>query len=92
MHEIEASGPEATFRRRMREARLARRLTQRDLVDALAEVGLDMNQTGITRIEGGARGITLHEAIAIAAALDIAPTTSSCRSTTRPSSSRPPSK
>ena len=73
MHEIEASGPEATFRRRMREARLARRLTQRDLVDALAEVGLDMNQTGITRIEGGAPGITLHEAIALAAALDVAP-------------------
>ncbi len=48
-------------------------MSQRALVARLAEIGQKMNQAAIARIERGERKISLDEAIAIAAALDVAP-------------------
>ena len=65
--------PEAAFRRRLKEARAARGMTQRDLAERLAAIGQPMTQAAVTRIERGERRVSLDEAIAIAAVLDVAP-------------------
>ena len=65
--------PGETFRRRMQEARKLSNLTQRALVARLHEMGLEINQAAIARIESGERKVSLDEAVAIAAALDQAP-------------------
>ena len=62
-----------TFSRRLREAREAQGLSQRDLTSRLRAIGLRINQAAIVRIERGERKIPLDEAIAIAAALDVSP-------------------
>jgi transcriptional regulator with XRE-family HTH domain len=69
----EAATPEAIFSRRLKETRRARGLSQRRLVARLAALGRPLNQAVITRIERGARKVSLDEAIALAAALDVAP-------------------
>lgn len=65
--------PGDAFRRRLTEARKALGLTQRQLVERLGAAGMPMNQAAVARIESGTRKVSLDEAIAIAAVLDIAP-------------------
>lgn len=48
-------------------------MSQRRLVARLDQLGLPLNQSVITRIERGTRKVSLDEAIALAAALDVAP-------------------
>lgn len=60
------------FARRLREARNARRWTQQDLVGRLAELDAAMDRTVLARIEKGQRDVRLEEAVALAAALDVA--------------------
>lgn len=48
-------------------------MSQRRLVARLDQLGHPLNQSAITRIERGTRKVSLDEAIALAAALDIAP-------------------
>ena len=64
--------PEQTFSQRLREAREAQGISQRQMVDRLAELGLATNQAAIARIERGTRKVSLDEAVAISAALDVA--------------------
>jgi transcriptional regulator with XRE-family HTH domain len=59
---------EQLFGERVRELRLERDLSQRELAERL--VGLNLDPTAITRIEKGRRALRLGEALAIAAALD----------------------
>jgi transcriptional regulator with XRE-family HTH domain len=69
-----ADTPEEVFRRRLQEAREARGgMSQRDLAARLADIGYRLSQSAITRIERGERKVSLGEAIALAAALDVAP-------------------
>ncbi len=68
-----ATTPGETFRHRLREAREARPMSQRGLAARLTELGLPMSQAAVTRIERGDRKCSLDEAVAIAAALDVAP-------------------
>lgn len=68
------NGPEEVFRRRLQEAREARGgMSQRELAARVANIGMKINQSAITRIERGERKVSLGEAIALAAALDVAP-------------------
>jgi hypothetical protein len=48
-------------------------MSQRRLVARLDQLGLPLNQSVITRIERGTRKVSLDEAVALAAALDVAP-------------------
>jgi transcriptional regulator with XRE-family HTH domain len=61
--------PSEVFRARLREVRRVKGLTQPELSEALASVGVDLNEFVITRIESGKRRVTLDEAVALAAVL-----------------------
>lgn len=62
---------EAVFARRMRQVREAAKMSQTRLAELLAERGIKIDPTSITRIEKGARGVRLEEAVAIAEALGV---------------------
>jgi transcriptional regulator with XRE-family HTH domain len=61
--------PSEVFRRRLREVRLAKGWTQQQLADALASAGAELTSFAIARLESGKRGVSLDEAVAMAAVL-----------------------
>jgi transcriptional regulator with XRE-family HTH domain len=63
--------PEHIFMSRLRVIRTTRRVTQRALAARLAELGVKLDYSAVARIEQGARGISLNEAVAIALALEV---------------------
>src|ERR1044072_1067828 len=63
--------PSEVFGARLREMRESRGKTQQWLAERLTEVGVAINQAGVLRVEKGERGISLDEAIAFAAALNV---------------------
>jgi transcriptional regulator with XRE-family HTH domain len=63
--------PSETFRTRVREARTQRGLSQRALVDALRERGIEIHQPAYSDLENGRRSIGLDEAVAIARVLKV---------------------
>jgi transcriptional regulator with XRE-family HTH domain len=65
---------EAIFAIRLREAREAHGWRQQDLADRMSELGSPMDRTTLAKIEKGKREARLGEAVALAAALDVAPT------------------
>ena len=65
--------PSEVFRARLREVRRLRGWTQADLASALASAGLDLGESAVVRMERGIRGVSLDEAIAIAAVLGVSP-------------------
>lgn len=65
--------PSEVFRRRMREVRRLKGWTQQQLASALAAAGTDLGEPAVTRMERGTRGISLDEAMAIAAVLGVSP-------------------
>lgn len=56
---------ESVFGRSMREARLRRGYSQKDLAEALAASDLDLDASAISRMEKGTRALRLSEAIAV---------------------------
>ena len=71
--DTDTAAPEEIFRDRVQAARGARGLSQRALAARVAELGLKINPTAITRIERGERRVSLNEVVAIATALDTHP-------------------
>lgn len=71
----EVATPEDAIARGIRDARRRRGWTQQDLADRLAEVGYPLDRSTLAKLEATkkARGISVNDAIAIAAALGIAP-------------------
>jgi len=71
----QAMTPRDLFARELKRFRSAKAPTwsQRRLADELAELGYPLNQTSIARIESGHRDVSLNDALAIAAALDVSP-------------------
>jgi transcriptional regulator with XRE-family HTH domain len=73
--------PSSVFRTRLKAAREAAGLSQRDLAQRVSAHGVPMTQPAIALIEGGrpakrgqrARGVSLDEAVTIAAVLRIPP-------------------
>jgi transcriptional regulator with XRE-family HTH domain len=63
--------PEDQFRLRMRDARERAGMTQAQLTAQLAQGGIDIDPSGVARIERGERSPRLNEASAIAAILGI---------------------
>jgi len=59
--------------RRLEQVRKARGLTQRDVTERLADLGVSMHQTAIAKIENGDRKVTIEDALLLAFALDVAP-------------------
>lgn len=55
----------------LRDARVALRLSQREVAEKLSEVGLNIGPTAVTRIEKGSRSVGLEEAVALAEVLDL---------------------
>jgi transcriptional regulator with XRE-family HTH domain len=71
---MERQTPNEAFAARLREAREAARMTQAELADRVLEVvGYNLSRTAIALIEKGKRRVTLDDALAIAAALGVAP-------------------
>lgn len=73
--ERQLPAPSETFRSRMKEARQACKppMSQQALAERLNALGNGLNQPALARIERGDRKVSLDEAIAISAALDVAP-------------------
>lgn len=71
----EAETPGQVFARRVREARERQGLTQQQIVDRLAELGLPMDRSTFVKLEKGERAATapLDKVFAIAVALGVAP-------------------
>jgi transcriptional regulator with XRE-family HTH domain len=69
------STPEDAVARGIREARRRRGWTQQNLADRLAAIGYPLDRSTLAKLETTkkARGISLNDALAIAAALGIAP-------------------
>jgi transcriptional regulator with XRE-family HTH domain len=67
------TSPSEVFRVRLREVRRLKLWTQQRLADELEPLGVRLDASAITRIERGTRGVTLDDAIAIAAALGVSP-------------------
>jgi|GraSoiStandDraft_41_1057321.scaffolds.fasta_scaffold1556533_1 transcriptional regulator with XRE-family HTH domain len=65
--------PSEVFRARLREVRRLKGWTQADLASALAAAGMNLGEPAITRMERGTRGLSLDEAVAIAAVLGVSP-------------------
>ena len=63
--------PERIFGRRVRRERLRREWRQEDLAAAVAERGISLHPSAYAKIEGGTRTVTLNEAVAITAALNL---------------------
>ena len=74
IEEVDAPAPqtEREFAKAVTRERLRRGWSQDRLVEELARrCGVEIHQTGITRIEAGTRRVRLDEAIALARVLDI---------------------
>jgi transcriptional regulator with XRE-family HTH domain len=70
--DVQEPSPEAMFAATMRDARKEHGMTQAQLSEQLrAEHGVEIDPTGILRIEKGQRSPRLGEAVAIADVLDI---------------------
>lgn len=65
--------PSEVLRERIRQAREARKLSQRELAESVSALGVRMHQPGIARIEEGTRSVKVDELVAIAIALDRPP-------------------
>jgi transcriptional regulator with XRE-family HTH domain len=57
----------------MRETREKQRLTQQALAERVADLGVPIDRATIARIETGTRGVSLDDALLLAAALNVAP-------------------
>lgn len=66
--------PAKIFGQQLRLVRMRRGWSQQDLVDRLSQLGFPVDRSAIAKIETGARGVSVDEALAIAVALDVAPT------------------
>lgn len=77
MASVEKERPEKTpsqfFSERMRETRERRRWSQQDLALRLGEMGAPTDRATVARTETGARGISLDDALMLAAALEVSP-------------------
>ncbi len=58
---------------RIREVRERRRWSQEDLAKRLGELGAPVDRATVARTEGGARGLSLDDALVYAAAVGVAP-------------------
>jgi len=67
------ASPRDVFARRMQELRQAKGISQHALVRRVRALGVPANQAGISRIEAGTQGVSLDEAVAIAAVLGVLP-------------------
>jgi transcriptional regulator with XRE-family HTH domain len=65
--------PSEVFAQRLQETRKARGLTQKQLAEMLTEAGIPMSKTALLGIETGKRGLSLDEALGIAAVLNAVP-------------------
>ena len=65
--------PSEVFKVRLREARRLKGWTQQELAAALSRAGVELGEFAITRLENGKRGVSLDQAIAIAAVLGVSP-------------------
>jgi transcriptional regulator with XRE-family HTH domain len=63
--------PSENFTRRLREARTRRGWTQAELAKRVTALGHSLDKTAVTKLEGGNRKVTLDDAVALAAALDV---------------------
>jgi transcriptional regulator with XRE-family HTH domain len=63
--------PGAVLGIRVRELRTGKNLSQSGLATRLDELGIRLDRSAIARIERGARTVSIDEAIALAAALDV---------------------
>lgn len=72
MSEEDRLGPVAKHvAERVGEARAHARLTQQQVVDRLAEQGLSMLKTTLSKVENSQRGIAVDELVALATALNV---------------------
>jgi transcriptional regulator with XRE-family HTH domain len=69
---MKAHTPSETFAKRLAIARRARNWSQARLAKILDELGHPMHPTALSRIEKETRQVTIDDAVAIAAALDVA--------------------
>lgn len=67
------TGPSEAFAGQLTRLRQVRGWTTHELSDRLAELGMLVHPTAITKIEKGRRGISLDEAVAIAVAFNVPP-------------------
>jgi transcriptional regulator with XRE-family HTH domain len=65
------TNPGAVFGSRVREFRSARKMSQAALSKRLRELGARLDRSAIARIESATRGVTIDEAVALAAVLDV---------------------
>ena len=65
--------PSDVLRQRLREIRNAKGWSQRGLVKELKRIGVEMDPAAIARIEKGSRGVSLDEALQLAAVLEVSP-------------------
>ncbi len=65
--------PTEVAQARVREVRLARGMTQADVADRLDRLGSPLDRVAVAKIETGARGVSLDDAVALALALDLPP-------------------
>lgn len=63
--------PSENFTRRLREARTRRGWSQAELAKRVTALGHALDKTALTKLEGGNRKVTLDDAVALAAALDV---------------------
>jgi transcriptional regulator with XRE-family HTH domain len=65
--------PEELFRKRVERMRNRRGWSQRELARRVNDLGLPISQAAISLLEAGQRVVSLNEAVAIAAALNVLP-------------------
>lgn len=68
-----AKAPTEVFSDQLRRIRERHGISVRDLSGRLEELGVTMDPSAITRIEKGRRGVSLDDALALAAGLNVAP-------------------
>jgi transcriptional regulator with XRE-family HTH domain len=68
-----APRPSQVLAERLSTVRKRRGLTAKGLSERLRSQGVDLGRVAIAKIEGGQRGVSLDEALALAYALDVAP-------------------
>jgi transcriptional regulator with XRE-family HTH domain len=65
--------PSEVFAKRLRETRKARGMSQTELAQRMTDWGRPMSREALLRIENGSRGVSLDEALALAATLFAVP-------------------
>ena len=70
---VAASTASQVFARRVRDVRKGRRMTQENLSRRLAELGVNLHQTAVAKVETGERRVSLDDAFLFAAALEVSP-------------------